>query len=79
MVDLDQKGACRLLGECFIILGPLTASLTDINGSGVRSKLKFIRKKGNKESTVGRVVVNLKLVGENDIPIDHYDQKHNMR
>jgi len=38
-----------------------------------------MRRKGNQEKPVGRCVVNLKLVGENDIPIDHYDRKHNMR
>ena len=36
ILDLEKKGGCRLLGEVFIELGPLTAPLTDISGDGVR-------------------------------------------
>ena len=70
-----------MLGECYVELGPLTPSLTEISGQGVRQKLRFIRKKRNSgsEAVVGRFTVNIKLVGDNDLPIDTYDPRHNMR
>ena len=60
--DLETKGQAKLLGECVLELGPLTAPLTDISGLGVRQNLKFVRKSGDKEVTVGRFVVQIKLV-----------------
>jgi len=44
--------------------------LTDISGDGISQKIRFFRKKGSKESKVGQCTVNLKLIGEEDIPID---------
>ena len=35
-----------------------------------------MRKKKGKESKVGECVVNLKLIGEEDVPIDEYDKIH---
>jgi len=64
------------LGVAFIELGPLTAPLTDISGNGITQKIRFLRKKKNKEQKVGICVVNLKLIGEEDIPINEYDQQH---
>ncbi|EAR89988.1 C2 domain protein (macronuclear) [Tetrahymena thermophila SB210] len=67
--DLDNKGQARLLGECILDMGPITAALQDIGGTGVRQSLKFTRISGEKEVTVGRFIVNLKLVGEQVIPV----------
>ena len=64
-----------MLGECTLALGPLTTALTDISGIGVRQHLKFTRVQGDKTVTVGRFIVNLKLVGEQVIPIDQADLK----
>lgn len=74
--DLESKGQARLLGECHLELGPLTAPLTDISGTGVRQHVKFTRQQFNgnskepKEVAVGKCVLNLKLVGEQLFPID---------
>lgn len=54
----------------------MTAPLTDISGTGVKQHVKFIRQQFNqndkepKEVTVGKCVLNLKLVGEQLFPID---------
>ena len=79
MTDRDEtankQGQARLLGECDVDLGPLTPSLTDISGTGVRQMLKFTRNQGDKQVTVGRFVVLLKLVGEESIPIEEDKEK----
>ncbi|CAD8086706.1 unnamed protein product [Paramecium primaurelia] len=67
--DLDNQGQARLLGECILKLGDFTGPLTDISGTGVRQHLKFVRR-NDKQVTVGRFIVNLKLVGEQIIPIN---------
>lgn len=67
--ELNNQGQTRLLGECTLALGPLTSALTDISGMGVRQHLKFTRTIGNEQKTVGRFIVNLKLVGEQVIPL----------
>jgi len=64
-----------LLGECVLSLGPLTGALTDISGTGVRQHLNFSRQVGDEKKKVGRFIVNLKLVGEQVIPIDQADEK----
>jgi hypothetical protein len=59
------------LGEAFLSLGPLTAPLTDISGQGVKQHIKFTRQVPEKgEVTVGKCVLNLKLVGEEQFPIN---------
>ena len=35
-VDIKKMFGCRLLGECYVQLGPITAPLTSISGDGVR-------------------------------------------
>ncbi|CAK88568.1 unnamed protein product (macronuclear) [Paramecium tetraurelia] len=67
--ELDNQGQARLLGECILKLGDFTGPLTDISGTGVRQHLKFVRR-NDKQVTVGRFIVNLKLVGEQIIPIN---------
>lgn len=56
-------------------LGPLTPFLTDISGTGTRQILKFTRTQNDKQVTVGRFTVLLKLVGEETIPIDEDKDK----
>mmetsp|Transcript_19560 Transcript_19560/g.35844 ORF Transcript_19560/g.35844 Transcript_19560/m.35844 type:complete len:468 (-) Transcript_19560:1910-3313(-) len=62
------KGQARLLGECVLELGPLTPALTDVRGAGVRQHLRFTRQQDGKTVTVGRFLVNLRLVGEEVMP-----------
>jgi hypothetical protein len=65
----DQgKGQARLLGESVLELGPLTPALTDVRGAGVRQHLRFTRQQDGKTVTVGRFLVNLRLVGEEVMP-----------
>lgn len=71
----NKQGQARLLGECTVELGPLTPSLTDISGTGVRQMLKFTRNQNEKSVTVGRFIVLLKLVGEQSIPIEDDKEK----
>ena len=66
--DLETKGQARLLGESVVDLGPLTGSLTDISQTGVRQLLKFSRTQNGKVVTVGRFIVQLKLVGSDQLP-----------
>lgn len=77
--DLEKKGQARLLGECVLELGPLTHLLTDISGTGSRQLLKFTRTQNGKQVTVGRFMVQLKLVGEDQLPANedrHFIQLH---
>mmetsp|Transcript_34749 Transcript_34749/g.40638 ORF Transcript_34749/g.40638 Transcript_34749/m.40638 type:complete len:858 (-) Transcript_34749:61-2634(-) len=71
----NKQGQARLLGECDVDLGPLTPSLTDISGTGVRQMLKFTRMQNDKPVVVGRFIVLLKLVGEETIPIEDDKEK----
>ena len=60
-------------------LGPLTHLLTDISGTGSRQLLKFTRTQNGKQVTVGRFMVQLKLVGEDQLPANedrHFIQLH---
>ena len=73
--DLETKGQARLLGECVLELGPLTEALTDISQTGVRQLLKFTRIQNGKQVTVGRFIVQLKVVSGEEMPLDD-TQKH---
>jgi hypothetical protein len=64
----ESKGQARLLGDCFLDLGPMASVLTEISGAGARQTMKFTRKQGDKEVTVGRFIANLKVIGEQDLP-----------
>ena len=66
--NLETKGEARIIGESILELGPLTAHLTEISGSGIRQPLRFTRNKNGKEQMVGKFVVMLKLVNEGQMP-----------
>jgi hypothetical protein len=63
-----EGGQAKLLGECVLNLVPYKNQLTDISGQGVKQSLKFTRKHGMGEITIGRFVANMKIVGEEVIP-----------
>lgn len=62
------RGQARLLGECVLELGPLAAALTDVRGAGIRQHLRFIRTQEGKQVTVGRFLVQLKLIPQGEMP-----------
>jgi hypothetical protein len=62
--DEAHAGEARLLGECSLNLIPLRSQLYDPSGQGVKQSMKFVRKSGTMEGTVGRFVVNIKYIGE---------------
>ena len=62
------KGQSRLLGECVLELGPLASALLDVHGAGSRQHLKFSRSHEGQLATVGRFLVNLKLIVEREEP-----------
>lgn len=62
--DEEHAGEARLLGECSLNLIPHRFQLWDSNGHGIKQSMKFIRRTGTVEGTVGRFVVNVKYVGE---------------
>jgi hypothetical protein len=64
LADEAHAGEARLLGECSLNLVPLRSQLYDPNGQGVKQSMKFVRRTGNMEGTVGRFVVNVKYIGE---------------
>ena len=52
-------------------LGPISDVLSDLNGAGVRRQLKFVRRQGQEVVTVGRFIVNLKVVGDEIVPVEN--------
>ena len=60
----DVKGRAKLLGEALLEIQPYRARLTNISEDGLRIPLVFKRE----DSPVGRLVVDLKLVGEDILP-----------
>jgi hypothetical protein len=62
--DEEHAGEARLLGECSLNLIPHRFQLYDKNGQGIKQSMKFIRRMGNVEGTVGRFVVNVKYIGD---------------
>lgn len=53
--------------------------MTDISGTGARQLLKFSRLQNGREVTVGRFMVQLKLVGDDQLPVTedrHFIQLH---
>lgn len=62
--DEEHAGEARLLGECSLNLIPHRFQLWDASGQGIKQSMKFLRKTGNIEGTVGRFVVNVKYIGE---------------
>lgn len=62
------RGQARLLGDCVLELGPLAAALTDVRGAGIRQHLRFIRTQDGKQVTVGRFLVQLKLIPQGEMP-----------
>jgi hypothetical protein len=70
---LESTGKVVQLGEAKLELGPLTPVLTDISGSGVRQMMRFQRMKQGKAQLVGKFLVQIKLVGEDQAPeAEHY-------
>lgn len=57
-----KKGQARLLGETILELQPMAYSLGNPLGQGAHGSLKFMRTQENKEITVGRYNIFLKVV-----------------
>lgn len=65
-----ERGQARLLGQCVLELGPLAPVLSDIRGAGTKQNLKFVRDHEGQVVTVGRFLVSLKLIPQQNVPIE---------
>jgi hypothetical protein len=76
-IDKEGSGKAQLLGENILELAPLTPSLTNINGTPVKTRLELMRKQGDNNVVVGRLNVTIKLLAEAIVPDDLQEQANN--
>jgi len=61
--DKDQGlGQASLLGENVVDLAPMTPDLTNLKNLPVRHKIDLVRKQGDTNLIVGRLILSFKLV-----------------